>query len=206
MKIIEARGAPNPRRVRIFVAEKGLEVSFEQIDLLGGEHRADWFQRLNPYAGVPVLLLDDGTALSETMAICRYLEALELEPALFGREPLEAAQVEMWNRRMEFSIFFPVATVFRHTHPRMAALETPQIPEWAEANRARAENGLRLLNDRLGDSAFVTGNTFTVADITAYVAIGMMKLARLDWPDGLDHLARWYETVTARPSVEQAGI
>lgn len=206
MKIIEARGAPNPRRVRIFVAEKALDITCEQIDLLGGEHRGEWFQRLNPYGGVPMLLLDDGTALSETMAICRYLEALKPEPALFGREPLAAAQVEMWNRRMEFSVFFPVATVFRHTHPRMAALETPQIPEWAEANRVRAENGLRLLNDRLGESAYVAGNVFTVADITAFVGVGFMKVARIERPDGLDHLARWYDAVKARPSVEKAGL
>lgn len=206
MKIIEARGAPNPRRVRIFAEEKGLDIAYEQIDLLSGEHRSDWFQLLNPYGGVPVLLLDDGTPLSETMAICRYLETLEPEPPLFGRGALESAQVEMWHRRVEFSVFFSVANVFRHTHPRMAALEVPQIPEWAEANRARAGNGLRLLNTRLGESEYVAGSTFTVADITAYVGVGMMRLARLDWPDGLDHLARWYDAVKARPSVEKAGL
>ncbi len=205
MKIIEARGAPNPRRVRIFAAEKRLDIAYEQIDLLGGAHRAEWFQRLNPYGGVPVLVLDDGTALSETIAICRYLEALEPQPALFGRTPLEAAQIEMWNRRMEFGLFQPVAHVFRHTHPRMAALETPQIPEWAQANRVRAENGLRLLNDRLGESAYVASSTFTVADITAFVAVGFMKVARMERPEGLDHLARWYDEVRARPSVAQAG-
>lgn len=206
MKIIEARGAPNPRRARIFVAEKGLDIAYQQIDLLGEEHRSDWFERLNPYGGVPVLVLDDGTAVSETVAICRYLEAVRPEPPLFGRTPLEAAQVEMWNRRMEFSIFFPVATVFRHTHPRMAKLETPQVPEWAEANRARAEKGLTLLNARLGENEYVTGSTFTIADITAFVGVGLTKVARLERPEGLDHLARWYDALKARPSVEQAGI
>lgn len=206
MKTIEARGAPNPRRVRIFAAEKRLDVPYEQIDLLAEEHRSDWFQRLNPYGGVPVLVLDDGTPVCETVAICRYLEALEPEPALFGRGALESAQIEMWNRRMEFSVFFPVATVFRHTHPRMAALETPQIPEWAQANRVRAENGLRLLDARLGESDYVAGDAFTIADITAFVAVGFMKVARLERPEGLDQLARWYETVKARPSVEQAGL
>lgn len=206
MKIIEARGAPNPRRVRIFVAQKGLDIAYQQIDLLGEEHRSDWFERLNPYGGVPVLVLDDGTAVSETVAICRYLEAVRPEPPLFGRTPLEAAQVEMWNRRMEFSIFFPVATVFRHTHPRMAKLEAPQVPEWAEANRARAEKGLTLLNARLGENEYVTGSTFTIADITAFVGVGFTKVARLERPEGLDHLARWYDALKARPSVEQAGI
>lgn len=206
MKIIEARGAPNPRRVRIFAAEKGLDIAYQQIDLLSEEHRSDWFQRLNPYGGVPVLVLDDGTPLSETMAICRYLEALKPEPPLFGSTPLEAAQVEMWNRRMEFSVFIPVATVFRHCHPRMAKLESPQVPDWAEVNRVRAANGLRLLNARLGESAYVTGSTFTAADITAFVGVAFMKVERLEWPDGLDHLARWYQAVDARPSVQQAGL
>jgi glutathione S-transferase len=206
MKIIEARGAPNPRRVRIFAAEKGLDMTFQQVDLLAGDHRAEAFQKLNPYGGVPVLVLDNGEALSETVAICRYLEALEPQPPLFGCAPLEAARIEMWNRRMEFSLFRPVGYVFRHTHPRMAALESPQLPKWANVNRDRAAQGLRLLNDQLSNKDYVAGEAFTIADITAFVAIGMMKLARLEWPDGLDHLARWYHAVNARPSVEQAGL
>jgi glutathione S-transferase len=206
MKIIEARGAPNPRRVRIFAAEKGLDIAYQNIDLLAGEHKSAWFQQLNPYGGVPVLVLDDGAALSETVAICRYLEALQPEPPLFGREPLEAARIEMWNRHMEFSLFRPVAHVFRHTHPRMAALETPQLPDWAEVNRERAARGLRLLNDRLADNDYVAGDIFTIADITAFVAVGFMKPARMERPEGLDHLARWYKAVNARESVAQAGI
>jgi len=206
MKILEARGAPNPRRVRIFAAEKELDIPCEGIDLLAGEHRSEWFTRLNPYGGVPVLILDDGEALSETVAICRYLEALHPEPALFGNDGLTAARVEMWNRRMEFSLFGPVGNVFRHTNQRMAKLESPQIPEWAEANRNRAERGLRLLNDQLAKNDFVTGPIFTIADITAFVAVGFMKPARIAWPEGLDHVARWYEAVNARESIAQAGI
>lgn len=206
MKIIEARGAPNPRRVRIFVAEKGLDIPYEGIDLLAGAHKSDWFARLNPYGGVPVLILDNGEALSETVAICRYLEALAPAPSLFGREPLAAARIEMWNRRMEFSLFWPVAHVFRHTNPRMAALESPQIAEWAEVNRQRAAHGLHLLNDQLADNEYVAGEAVTIADITAFVAMGFMKPARLAWPEGLDHVARWCEAVNARASVAQAGI
>jgi glutathione S-transferase len=206
MKLIEARGAPNPRRVRIFAAEKGLDIPCEGIDLMGDAHKSEWFQRLNPYRGIPVLVLDDGEALSETVAICRYLEALAPEPPLFGREPLEAARVEMWNRRMEFSLFRPVAHVFRHTNPRMAALESPQISQWAEVNRERADRGLRLLNDQLARGDYVSGDLFTIADITAFVAIGFMKPARMEHPEGLDDLARWYAAVEARESVGQAGI
>lgn len=206
MKIIEAPGAPNPRRVRIFAAEKGLDIPLEAVDLMAGDHKTEAFKRLNPYCTVPVLVLDSGEALSETVAICRYLESLQPEPALFGREGLAAARVEMWNRRMEFSILRPVAHVFRHTHERGAKLESPQVPEWAEANRTRAAHALALLNDQLGENAFVAGDDFTIADITAFVGVGFMKPARMTWPDGLDHLARWYETVKARDSVVQAGV
>lgn len=206
MKIIDARGAPNPRRVRIFVAEKRLNIAYESVDLLAGEHKREEFLRLNPYAGVPVLVLDDAEALSETVAICRYLEALYPEPPLFGRDPLEAARVEMWNRRMEFSLFHPVAHVFRHTHPRLAALESPQLPEWAEVNRDRVVNGLRLLNDQLAENAFVAGDAYTIADITAFVAVGFMKPARIDRPQGLHHVDRWYDALKAREGIAQAGI
>jgi len=206
MKIIEARGAPNPRRVRIFVAEKQLDIPYEGIDLLNEEHKTGWFTRLNLYGTVPVLVLDGGEALSETVAVCRYLEALHPEPALFGRGDLQQARTEMWNRRMEFSLFLPVAHVFRHTHPRMEKLESPQVKEWAEANKPRVEHGMQLLDARLADSAYIAGEDFSIADITAFVAIGFMKVARLEWPDGLHHLARWYETVKARPSVAQAGL
>jgi len=206
MKIIDARGAPNPRRVRIFVAEKRLNIAYESVDLLAGEHKREEFLRLNPYAGVPVLVLDDAEALSETVAICRYLEALYPEPTLFGRDPLEAARVEMWNRRMEFSLFHPVAHVFRHTHPRLAALESPQLPEWAEVNRDRVVNGLRLLNDQLAENAFVAGDAYTIADITAFVAVGFMKPARIDRPQGLQHVDRWYDALKAREGIAQAGI
>ena len=206
MKIIDARGAPNPRRVRIFVAEKGIDITYEGVDLLAGEHKQEWFVRLNPYASVPLLVLEDGTALSETVAICRYLEALHPEPPLFGRAPLQAAHIEMWNRRMEFSLFRPVAHVFRHTHPRLAALESPQLSEWAEVNRDRVGKGLRLLNDQLGEQAFVAGDAFTIADITAFVAVGFMKPARIDRLESLAHLDRWYDALKTRESIAQAGI
>jgi len=188
------------------IASGSLELAYEQIDLLAGAHRSHWFRQLNPYGGVPVLVLADGTPLCETVAICRYLEALHPAPALFGREPLEAAVVEMWNRRMEFSVFFPVATVFRHSHPRMGELEAPQIAAWAEANKARVSQGLALMNERLADNEFVTGDTFTIADITALVAVDFMMVARLEWPEGMHHLARWHDTLKARSSVQQAGF
>jgi glutathione S-transferase len=130
VKILQTRGAPNPRRVRIFLAEKGIEVPFEEIDLMKGELKTAEFTQMNRFQRVPVLLLDDGTVISETMAICRYFDETKLEPALFGTGPLQRAMVEMWNRRMELNLLFCVAQVFRHLHPAMAHLEVPQVGAW----------------------------------------------------------------------------
>lgn len=200
MKIIEQSRAPNPRRVRIFLAEKGITVPFEQIDMMKMEHRAAAFTTLNPVQQVPVLILDDGTAISESIAICRYFEEAQPEPALFGRTPKERAIVEMWNRRIEHGLLFRVAQTFRHTHPAMAPLEQPQIAAWGEANRARALEQLAILDAELANRPFVAGDNYSVADITALVAVDFMKPAKIDRPSGLTHLARWHTAVAARPS------
>jgi glutathione S-transferase len=200
MKILEERRAPNPRRVRVFLAEKGISVPFEAVDIMKGEHKAPGFGELNPVQRVPVLILDDGTAISETMAICRYFEALQPEPSLFGKTPLEIAQIEMWNRRAEFNFLFTVAQCFRHSHPAMAELETPQIPAWAEANKPRVTEIIRVFDKALEKSEFLAGEAFSVADITALVATDFMKPARLTVPDDAVHFRRWYEKVSARPS------
>lgn len=201
MKIIEMKRAPNPRRVRIFLAEKGIDdVAFEQIDLGVGEHKGQGFKKINPMQRVPVLILDDGTTIAESVAICRYFECLKPEPALFGRTPLEIAQVEMWNRRMEHGFFFHVQQVFRHLHPAMADLETPQVPAWAEANRPRVYETLCFLDGELAGRPFIAGEEFTVADITAFVTIDLMKPAKLARPAELLHLARWHDAVAGRPS------
>lgn len=200
MKIIEDRRAPNPRRVRIFLAEKGIEVPFEQIDIMKREHKLPEFRKLNPFARVPVLLLDDGTAIAETVAICRYFEASHPEPVLLGDTPAEQAIIEMWNRRMELNLFFPVAQVFRHSHPVMAELEVPQVGEWAEANRPRVTSALKLLDERLGESRFIAGEHYSIADITGLVAVDFMKPARIEVPENMTNLRRWHEEVSSRPS------
>lgn len=200
MKIIEQARAPNPRRVRIFLAEKGIEVASEPIDIMARQTRTAAFAALNPLHQIPVLVLDDGTAISESVAICRYFEELHPEPALMGRTPLEKATIEMWQRRMELALLAPVAQVFRHSHPAMAAVEVPQLADWAEVNRPRAAETLRLLDSELARRAFVAGDSYSIADITALVAIDFMKPAKLARPDGLDHLARWYGAVSGRPS------
>jgi glutathione S-transferase len=202
MKIIEMKPAPNPRRVRIFLAEKGITVAFEQIDLAAGEHRRPGFAKVNPMQRVPVLILDDGTAIAESIAICRYFECLHPEPALFGRTPVEEAAVEMWNRRMEHSFFFHVQQVFRHMHPAMSEFEVPQVPAWAEANRPRVYETLAFLDRELAQRRFIAGDSFSIADITALVTMDFMKPAKLARPPELVHLARWYDEVNGRPSAK----
>ena len=202
MKIIETRQAPNPRRVRMFLAEKGLTVAFEELDLMKGDLKTPEFTRLNQFQRVPVLVLDDGTAISETMAICRYFEEVQPEPALLGRGAKGQALVEMWNRRMELGLFFHVAQAFRHTHPAMAHLEVPQVKDWGEANKAKALEVLAILDAQLGDSRFIAGDEFSVADITAVVAIDFMRPARIQRPAEMQNLARWYGEVSSRPSAK----
>ncbi len=200
MRIIETRTAPNPRRVRIFLAEKGISLRFEELDLMQSELKTPEFAAQNPMQRVPVLVLDDGTCIAESVAICRYFEELQPEPALFGRSPLGRASVEMWNRRMEMGLFNAVTHAFRHLHPKMSHLEVPQVAEWGDANKAKALEWLIFLNNQLGESQFVAGPDYSIADITALVAVDFTKPARVDIPPGLDNLARWRAEVSARPS------
>lgn len=202
MKIIETRLAPNPRRVRIFLAEKGISVPFEELDLMKGELKTPEFSRLNPTQRVPVLVLDDGTAIAETMAICRYFEETHPEPALFGRTAVGRAMVEMWNRRMELGLMLHVSQAFRHLHPAMAQLEVPQVKEWGEANKQKAMDVLAMLDAQLAANAFVAGNDYSVADITALVAVDFMRPARLAVPDSMKGVKRWHAEVSARPSAK----
>ncbi len=200
MKIIQTETAPNPRRVRIFLAEKGIVVLFEERSLMQGELKTAEFAALNPMQRVPVLLLDDGTAISESVAICRYFEELQPEPSLFGKGATGRAIIEMWNRRMEHWLWFHVAQVFRHLNPKMAHLEVPQVPAWGEANRPKVYDDLRILDQALSKTPYVAGMSYSIADITALVAIDFMKPAKIERPAGLIHLDRWYEDVSARPS------
>ena len=202
MKILETRLAPNPRRVRIFLAEKGIEVPFEQVDLMKGDLKTDSFTKLNKLQRVPVMVLDDGTSICESIAICRYFEELQPSPPLFGTGPLGRAQVEMWQRRMELGLLNAVASAFRHLHPAMATLEVPQVAAWGEANKPRAHEMLQLLDEQLGSNRYVAGDAYSVADITAMVAIDFMKPARVARPEGLANLDRWYAEVSARASAK----
>jgi glutathione S-transferase len=200
MKLYDSKMAPNPRRVRIFLAEKGIDVPTEQVDMTAKQHLTAEYTAINPLQRMPTLALDDGTVISESIAICRYFEALRPQPPLFGTGAKEIAVVEMWNRRCELNLLFPVAHVFRHTHPAMKELEVPQVPAWAEANRPRVADFLRILDAELARSSFVAGDHFTVADITALCAVDFMKPTRIPVPDEVVHVKRWHAEVSARPS------
>lgn len=202
MKILQTKTAPNPRRVRIFLAEKGIEVPYEELDLMKGELKTPDFVKLNPMQRVPVLILDDGTAIAETMAICRYFEEAHPQPALFGTGARERAIVEMWSRRMELNLLLCVAQAFRHLHPAMAQLEVPQVAEWGEANKPRVLEVLQFMDQELAGRRYIAGDNFSVADITGLVAVDFMRAARIQRPPELEHLARWHGEVSARASAK----
>ena len=200
MKLYDGGRAPNPRRVRIFLAEKGIKVPAEQLDLGALQHRTEAYTAINPMQRVPALVLDDGTAIAESIAICRYFEAVQPDPPLFGVGALQSALVEMWNRRAELHLLFPVASVFQHQHPAMSRLVDPQVPQWGEANKPRVPQFLQFLDGELKSRAYVAGDAYTVADITAMIAVDFMRVSKLTVPDDLVHVRRWHQAVSARPS------
>jgi glutathione S-transferase len=197
--LVDCRPAPNPRRVRIFMAEKGVELPTEQVDIMAGDQFRGHAERVGTFH-VPAVRLEDGRWLTESVAICRYLEALVPEPNLMGRDPLEAAEIEMWQRRVEFQLLLPIAQVLRHGNPKMAVMED-QCPPWADANRPRVTAGLRWLDARLGASAYVVGDRFTIADITAVVAVDFLKPTRIAVPEDCANLIAWRAAQAARPSL-----
>jgi glutathione S-transferase len=198
---IDAGRAPNPRRVRIFLAEKGVSLPIETIDIAAQAHKTATFRAVNPMQRLPALVLDDGTVITESIAICRYVEALHPSPPLFGEGALEQALVEMWQRRVELHLLGVVSSVFRHLHPAMAALEVPQVAAWGEANKPRVMEFLAFLDDELETRPYVAGPRFSVADITAVIAVDFMKPAKLAVPEGLASVHRWHGQVSARPGV-----
>ena len=202
MKLYDTKTAPNPRRTRIFLAEKGITVPTEQVDMTTFQHRTPEYTAINPFQRMPALVLDDGTVITESMAICRYFEVLQPQPALFGQGAKEIALVEMWNRRCEINFFANVAAVFRHLHSAMKEYEIPQVPAYAEAMRPKAIWFLELIDKELASREFIAGAHYSVADITTLCAVDFMKPARLVMPDNLANVKRWHAAVSARPSAK----
>ncbi len=205
MKLYDSRRAPNPRRVRWVMAEKGIvDIEIVDVDLMKGEHRDPAYRGKVGLPVVPALELDDGTVLTESIAIARYLESLHPEPNLFGRDPLETAIVEMWMRRAEMMVATPLMLAVRHGHPALAALET-QNAEVAQSNREQAERSLKVLDGRLADSEFLAGTRVTIADIVAVSGLDFSRMIQFKPDAGLTHLHRWYEAMRARPAAS-AGV
>jgi len=202
MKLYDGGRAPNPRRVRVFLAEKGISVPTEPVDLGALAHKSAAFTAINPLQRVPALLFDDGTVITESIAICRYFELLHPNPSLFGTEPKEIAIIEMWQRRTELHLMLQVGHVFRNTHPAMKEMEVPQVPAWAEANKPRVMDFLHVLDRELKDRPYAAGDRFSVADITGMIGIDFMKPAKLAVPEELTNVKRWHADVSARPSAK----
>lgn len=191
--------APNPRRTDIFLAEKGIEIERVTVDLMQGAHRdADYLAKTG-VPQVPALELSDGTVLVEVPAICRYIEALHPEPNLLGRDPLEAAEIEMWQRRVEFRLMMTIAFCFRHTNPHMAALET-QCPDWGAVNAGRIDERLAELDRRLEGREWIAADRVTLADITAVVAVDFLRILKRQVPEQMKALRDWHARMKARPS------
>jgi len=200
MRLYDGGRAPNPRRVRVFLAEKGIKIPTVQVDLGALAQKAPAFTAVNPLQRVPALELDDGTIITESIAICRYFELIQPEPALFVRGAKEVAIIETWQRRVELHLLFPISQVFRSLHPAMAQMEVPQVPAWGEANKPRVTEFLEILDKELAKRRYVSGDNFTVADITGLIAVDIMKPAKLAVPESLSNVKRWHAELAARPS------
>lgn len=201
MKLYTSHRAPNPRRVRWVMAEKGIEdVELAEVDIMVGEHKTPEYRTRVGVPHVPALELDDGTTVSESVAICRYLEALYPEPNLFGRDAREQAVIEMWTRRCEFYLANPIMLSVRHSHPALAALEATQMPQLADYNRVAAEKFMKTLDRRLAEHEFIAADRFTIADIVAVVGLDFARLIKYRPPEELTHLARWLAVGRARPA------
>lgn len=191
--------APNPRRVRIFLAEKGIELPETPVSLMKREHKSPEHRARNSLGQVPTLVLDDGTAISETVAICRYFDEVQPDPPLFGTTPVEMALVDMWVRRAEFVLMQPVGAFWRHAHPRTAALLT-QYKDFGESNRETYEGALKWLDRELAERPFLAGEAYTMADICALTTIDFADWIGLPVPDERGAVRAWRERVSARPS------
>lgn len=208
MKFYDCKTAPSPRRVRIFIAEKGIEVPAVKVDLASGEQLSEAFRKINPWCTVPVLVLDDGTAIRETIAVCRYLEEVHPEPPLLGRDAREKAVVAMWDHHFEIDGFLAVAEALRNASPRMQGRAIPgganvdQIPALVERGKARVQRFFTELDDRLKETEYVAGDFYTMADITAQVTVDFAAWIKLAPASEHVHTRRWYESVSSRASAK----
>lgn len=203
MKLYTSDRAPNPDRVKYFLRAKGKwgEIEKEEISIIEKRHRQPDYLAISPLGHVPALVLDDGTALTESRAICSYFESIYPEPNLMGGDSQERAVIEMWDRRVELTYLVAIAGWFRHTHPAMAELEVPQVPEWARSCQGKAERAADFFEERLASSAYVAGDHFTIADITLHVGMGFGRIVKFKPWESRPALAAWRDRVAAVPGL-----
>ena len=194
--------APNPRRVRIFLAEKGLKLPTEILSIRDGEHKQPAFLAVNPLGQIPALKLDDGDVITESIAICRFFEALHPEPPLFGKGARGVAEVETWLRRVELRLMVPVGMVWMHTHPFTARVVVPQYTEFGESNRPRALDAMGLFDRALGERPWLAGADYSIADIALLCTIDFAGFIGLPIPETMVHLRDWHTRASARPSAQ----
>ncbi|MBU6372404.1 MAG: glutathione S-transferase family protein [Alphaproteobacteria bacterium] len=192
--------APNPRRVRIFLAEKGVTVPIRDLSLRDGDHKKPEFVAINPMGQAPTLLLDDGRALTESVSICRYFESLHPEPPLFGVDAYNAAEIDVWLRRVEFRLQRALGLVWQHTHPFTAHLVKPQYKEFGETQRKAALAYMRELDTALADREWLDGRAYTIADIVLLSCIDFGLFIGVTPPEDLRALGAWHQRATTRPS------
>lgn len=195
-----AAPAPNPRRVTIFLAEKGVTIPVTDLALMKGEHKAPAFLAKNPRGQVPALELDDGTVIAESISICRYFDALQPDPPLFGTDALDRARVDVALRRVETVLGVPLAMVWMHSHPLTAAVVVPQFKDFGESNKAKVAAALAWFDQQIG-TAFVAGERFTIADIALWTSIDFGRAVGLVTLDDTPALADWFARVGSRPSI-----
>lgn len=205
LTLYDSKRAPNPRRVRWVMGEKGIDdIDMVEVDIFAGAHKTPEYVARAGLPVVPVLDLGDGTAITESVAIGRYLESLYPEPNLFGRDAREIAEIEMWMRRAEMMLATPLMMAVRHAHPALAAIET-QVPEIAQRNREGAERALRFFDRRLGEREWLAGDRITIADILAFTGLDFARMVKFQPAAELANVARWVEAMRARPAAS-AGV
>lgn len=202
MKLYTTAGAPNPERVRFFMLEKDIQDRVERVEMsiMEGEHRKAEYRAISPFGELPALELDDGTVLTESRAICSYLESEYPTPYLMGETGKERALIEMWDRRMEFRFLVPIAMWVRHGHPAVSQLEGEDAtPQWSAVNEKRVHNMAAWLSQHLSSHRYIAGDRFTIADITAYVACGFVRLMKFNPVKEFAPIGEWADRLSSRP-------
>lgn len=201
MKIYDTKTAPTPRRVRMFLAEKGIAMEYVQVDIEQGANLSPEMRAKNPLGKIPVLELDDGTCISETLAICQYFEALHPEPTLMGKTPLQKAQIMQWQQRAELYLFVQVGMCFQHTTGYFKDRMNP-VPEYGREAGINARKFLHMMDKHLADNTYLAGDEFSIADITALAAIDFARVVKIRIQPEQTHLQRWYDLLQERESVK----